>query len=67
MPTICRWLIPDLKQFERSSYLKMWPFGTPWGIGPRNVGTPVVQDTKLFSYIEMVWYEVVTIARQYHE
>ena len=51
----------NLKRFERS-YLKMSPFGNPWGIGPRNIDTPLVQDTKLFSHIEMVWYEVVIIA-----
>ena len=55
--------VPNLMWLERS-YLKMWPFGALWGIGPHNIGTPLVQDTNIFSHIELVWYEVLKIGRR---
>ena len=42
---------PNLKWFE-PSYLKIWQFWTPWGIGPCNVGTVLVQDSKIHFTIE---------------
>ena len=33
-------------------YLKLWRFQTPWDIGPHNVGTVLVQDTKVYSHKE---------------
>ena len=33
-------------------YLKWWRFQTAWGIGPHNVGTVLVQDTKVYSHKE---------------
>ena len=38
---------PKLMRFERS-YLKLGRFRTSWGIRPRNVGTVLVQDTKVY-------------------
>ena len=40
----------NLKQFEHSN-LKMWQCLTPWGVGPRNVGTMLMQDTKFYFCI----------------